>query len=397
MLRCWGRLYCGTQFIGGPGPVGSDSQILTSLISIMDKFCVFCGQRPEGKSNEHVLPQWLIQLTGDPNRVAVLGYKKEPGLPERKYSFKSFVFPSCENCNNQFAPLEEEARSVIVKMLASEPLSATDLNTLFDWFDKVRTGLWLAYFYLDENIAGILPHFYIASRVRLNDRMLLICKADCERTGLAFVGCETPCFSVAPCCFALIINNLYLLNMSFNFLFARRLGFPYPEELFVREEHTGLEGELLPGRERVMTPLLKRTFVLFGTEIYQPMFPYQVGVENLRGFYDTPYVREQSLEWGKGMGGVFIQDQDGLRRYPAEPSLGWLPRRTYERHAINEQITIETLEWQLYIQGLWPPLANVPESMRRRERTIAGVSKSFNRLMLEKIKKEGIGEAGGEA
>ena len=31
----------------------------------MDKFCVFCGNKPKGKNNEHIIPKWLIEFTGD--------------------------------------------------------------------------------------------------------------------------------------------------------------------------------------------------------------------------------------------------------------------------------------------------------------------------------------------
>lgn len=41
----------------------------------MDKFCVFCGSKPESKNKEHILPQWLLKLTGDPNREIFLGRK----------------------------------------------------------------------------------------------------------------------------------------------------------------------------------------------------------------------------------------------------------------------------------------------------------------------------------
>ena len=39
----------------------------------LPKFCVFCGKKPENKNKEHIIPQWLIKLTGDPNRKINLG------------------------------------------------------------------------------------------------------------------------------------------------------------------------------------------------------------------------------------------------------------------------------------------------------------------------------------
>jgi hypothetical protein len=42
----------------------------------MDKICVFCGEKPKSRNSEHVIPQWLIELTGNPKRIASFGYEK---------------------------------------------------------------------------------------------------------------------------------------------------------------------------------------------------------------------------------------------------------------------------------------------------------------------------------
>jgi len=34
---------------------------------MIDKFCVFCGKCPSAKTNEHILPKWLIVLIGKSN------------------------------------------------------------------------------------------------------------------------------------------------------------------------------------------------------------------------------------------------------------------------------------------------------------------------------------------
>ena len=37
------------------------------------KICVFCGKKPIEKTNEHIIPLWLIEYTGDPKRKIFLG------------------------------------------------------------------------------------------------------------------------------------------------------------------------------------------------------------------------------------------------------------------------------------------------------------------------------------
>jgi len=78
-----------------------------------EKFCVFCGQKPENKNKEHVLPKWLIKLTGKPNRQINIGlnfsdFKKDTEIKERKYSINSFTLPACEKCNTEYENLEKK-------------------------------------------------------------------------------------------------------------------------------------------------------------------------------------------------------------------------------------------------------------------------------------------------
>src|SRR6266496_645943 len=73
----------------------------------MDRKCVFCGQRPVSKTNEHVLPVWLLELTGSPKRPLQiwLPHDESVGLP-KEMAFDSLKFPACKDCNGDFANLE---------------------------------------------------------------------------------------------------------------------------------------------------------------------------------------------------------------------------------------------------------------------------------------------------
>jgi hypothetical protein len=93
------------------------------------KFCLFCGERPEGKSKEHVLPRWLIELTGEPTRIANFGLDLSQDVEaaaRRQYAFSQFQFPACAVCNGSFSTLEDKAKKIISKILASERLVAQD-------------------------------------------------------------------------------------------------------------------------------------------------------------------------------------------------------------------------------------------------------------------------------
>jgi hypothetical protein len=357
----------------------------------VDKFCVFCGEKPEQKSAEHIMPKWLIELTGNPKRKAYFGYQPEimPHPQLRTFSFDAFKFPSCASCNQKYSGLEATTKSIIEKMLVSDSLSATDINILLDWFDKVRVGLWLGFQYLDKNRAGITPKFYIEKRIGLSDRMLAIFKADTDTTGLNYIGCDLPSFTYTPSCFSIRINNLCFLNMSYNDLFSRRIGFPYPIESFAMPEQQHLS-IFTSGRNRVMVPLLRGKFTIKGTEIYQPMFRDRISDAKARKYYDTQYVRENSVVWEEGIGKIFRQDNDKLREYPVSPSKEYVPNASYELGELLLKIAIQTLEWQSYIDSLAPSLRNLPPQEKRslfhQRMWVKKLNRELIRVLLDKAR-----------
>lgn len=326
----------------------------------MRKVCVFCGERAESKTSEHVLPQWLIELTGDPKRTTEFGYQHlENGeLAKRKFSFAAFKFPACKSCNQSFAALEAETKSIVTKLVNEESLSELEFNILFDWFDKIRIGLWLGYRYLDKNAMAIEPHYYINSRIGQHDRMLLILKADDKRQGLSFVGCDTPSFALTPSCFSLRINNFCFLNMSYPDLLCRRIGFPYPLETYMMEDER-LFCRFVKGRNRIMRPVLKKVINIQGTELYQPIFAGNIGSTDntvTTKLYDTEYVRDNCISWEKGIGKVFIKNDSRLNLYSKESSKEWVPNRSYSFEDLLFDLQILTLDWQLYIDSLRPSM-----------------------------------------
>jgi hypothetical protein len=355
----------------------------------MDKICVFCGAKPKEKNTEHIIPKWLIELTGNPKRIAYFGYRHKRGEhPQRRtFSFDAFKFPSCASCNQKYSNLEAITKSIIEKILAHDALSASDINIVLDWFDKVRIGIWLGFQYLDNNPAGITPKFYIEKRISVNDRMLDIFRTDTDKKGLSFIGFDFPSFMFTPSCFSLRINGFWFLNMSYNDLFSRRIGFPYPKESYAMPDQSEL-GSYTYGRNRFMVPLLKKWLPIRGTELYQPMFRYRNTDPVSKELYETRYVRENSMIWEDGIGKVFIQDNRTIHEYPDYPSKEYLPKVTYKFSDLHLKIAIQTLEWQQYIDSLAPSLKKLPISERRgwlRQRTLVkNLNEKLSKILHEK-------------
>ena len=143
----------------------SKFSFITSALQ-QEKKCIFCGEKPKNKNKEHVVPRWLIALTGNPTREWHLGIQSsEPGKPERRFSADRYTFPACEKCNNKYSGLEAKAKESIQKLLDDNDLLGSEWDNLLDWFDKVRIGLWIGNMILNKDWPIPDPNFYIDHRL----------------------------------------------------------------------------------------------------------------------------------------------------------------------------------------------------------------------------------------
>jgi hypothetical protein len=275
----------------------------------MTRTCVFCGKPPESKTLEHVLPVWLIEMTGNPNREFNLtSFGSVIQGRRRSYAASRFAFPSCNLCNNEFSALETRAKQHVLCIQDNGQLSGQDLSELMDWLDKVRVGVWLGFRYLDGNFFGIEPRFHIKQRIRTADRALFMYRRH-YRQRLTFSCTSTPVFTYMPSVMVLTINNMILSIVSAHFLLARRMGFPYPESLTDNGTVTKVEG-YLPGRGYVMSPPLRFHVPTPQLAFYQCVFPNVHGDHELQSLYNTQYVHEHESE--RGLSKVLVQSEDKL-------------------------------------------------------------------------------------
>ena len=139
------------------------------------KRCMFCNCRLASKSGEHVLPKRLIDITGNENRKGHFGWLFTPGGPRRRLSpFTKLTVPACSDCNNKHSDLEKSASRIVGNMLQWEPICVGETDTLLDWVDKVRVGLWFAGPYLQGNPDDVNPGFGAAIRMGGADRLVVL-------------------------------------------------------------------------------------------------------------------------------------------------------------------------------------------------------------------------------
>ena len=353
-------------------------------MNTLNKVCIFCGNKPKSKSNEHVIPKWLMDHVGITDDIVRLGFDKRTGNA-REYAYKAFTFPACQECNTKFGDLETAAKPIIIRVLSKEPLAKGDLHCLLDWFDKVRIGLWLGFYYLDKNIGGISPKFHIQDRIAAQDRMLHIVHVTSNRKELSFRGCDTLSFQFTPSCFSMIINNFCFYNLSSPFLFAMRFGFPFPSVSYLREDGL-VDYRIKSGRLRITRPLLLKQFAFKGTGIYQPIYR-SVITTPFFPYYDNEYVRSRSISFNRGLGDIFLHNGQNIMSYPSEPSMLWIPLASYERQSMNPGISIDTIEQQLNIEAQLPSPEKLPMSHQKEWENTLKNTRRFSRKLISILKK----------
>jgi len=349
------------------------------------KHCVFCGQKPQDKSKEHVIPRWLIELTGDPSRSANFGFSKDVKnkvLSQRTFAFDKFTFQACSKCNQKFSSLEAKAKQTINLVLSANSISVLALSEMFDWFDKVRIGLWLGMRLLDKDIANVQPNFHIETRIGQHDRLLIIEKSDFDGERLNFVATDTLNFALTPSAFMLIINNYHFTNISTMSLCARRLGFPFVSEAKVHPERDEIEVDIIPGRERVMHPVLRRAISEKGKRIYQPMFRAGLA-QGASEIYDCDYVRQHSIDFAQGVGNIFADAEGHINEFRMSDSINLDPDQIQPYERLNILSGINILEWQLWLHKHLPSMELLSKEQRRYVRTRFGGANRLNRVLIQ--------------
>ncbi len=272
-----------------------------------EKFCIFCGGKPEKKNKEHVIPQWLIRMTGREKKDVFTDFPSD----YKHLSFMNFTFPACEKCNSKYSELEALTQKIMEKVLSGGAISGAEANVLMDWFDKVRIGLWLTWMCYDPELkADVQPHFFIDSRIGTCDRLLNIRKlnlSDKENKGILFMGTNNTWFTYCPSAFSMVINDYYFLNASTNNLVSPHLGFPIMREAEMFDEDKGLfHASLEYGRQKIINPVVKG-FIPHAESVtfFQPMYHEIAPLieDNSAG----QYIVNHSYDSAKGIGGVFFQ------------------------------------------------------------------------------------------
>ncbi len=238
------------------------------------RLCIFCGQKPNTKTREHVVPYWLLEMTGDPLRVVTLGQNYDKHKEPIRYSWSSFVAPACDACNNKYAELEGQVKPSVEALQRREALPVSAYIDLLDWLDKVRIGVWLTRHMIENHPIEITPNFHISSRIAEKDRMLALYVFESENNGINLFGSDSLIFNEMPSCFGCRINDLLLLNVSLDFFCSRGCGLPHPNSMKVLmggENYGKLKLEEFSYAAEIINPITNLELFKPVVWLYQPI------------------------------------------------------------------------------------------------------------------------------
>lgn len=345
------------------------------------KFCVFCGGVPTAKNREHIIPRWLLELTGGVrNRKPYFGRQwSSQGLEKRSYSWDSFTFPACEVCNTRWAGLEADVLRIVRRMNEGAALAATDLYKFLDWMDKVRIGLWLAMIYLNNNYRAVIPQFHIDDRVGTQDRALLIYESREAVKGIGMAGVDSPIFHTMPSAFYFVANQWHFISLSKPFLLAERFGWPVLRNVKMKDADTdGFSADIEAGSAEIAQHILDSLPGFKGTALFQPI-AHPAGRDDEA--YATAHVTAASQPNRRAVGKVFIGNAPASPYLEAE-STGWRPAEQYPFKELMPSLSSWTaaLQEKLYLD--MPDYSHFAEGDRKRRDTeIEGIVK-IHRMMV---------------
>jgi len=284
------------------------------------RLCVFCGQKTNAKTREHVVPYWLLKLTGDPRRVVTFGQNYDKDKEPIRYSWSNFVTPACNACNDQYANLEGQVKPIIEALQRREALPVSAYIYLLDWLDKVRIGVWLARHMIENSPIEITPNFHISSRIAEKDRMLALYVFDSGNKGINLFGSDSLIFNDMPSCYGLRINDILLLNISSDFFCSRGCGLPYPNSMkqLMGGENSGmLKLEEFSYAAEITNPITNLKLFKPALWLYQPIkMPssdpvFKAGYYGHTNQFDSRII-ERTLSGNERQGALFRQYEDRI-------------------------------------------------------------------------------------
>lgn len=296
-------------------------------------------------------------MTGNPHREVSLGRNwNSEELEVRKYNFSSYTFPACKSCNDQYGVMESKVKPIILRIDAGFPINRSESELLLDWFDKVRTGLWLASFYLNKNWRGIEPSFYINQRVGQKDRCLFLYKSADTLSGLSILGVDTPIFDSMPSIFGMRIEGMFFVSISTDMLLHKSFGLPVIKD---KTAIVGRDGHFISfekGSEKITeSELMTKFFPPTSTAFYQPILSLEVrSPQNNEDEFTSDYCK-QLFSCENHRGPLFLSSQaEFYSEFNCNYQRFLSPKKVFSNNYLSAELSccIADLQRELYNENV---------------------------------------------
>jgi hypothetical protein len=217
---------------------------------LREKLCHYCGKDCKNLTREHFLPQKLMDITGDKNRVTNL--VRLPNGREVTDNLPKMYLWACKECHDEINRIsDDEGIRAVEAILAGGKVSVPSIKALLNLFDKMRTGYWIYYHKMkweepevDVESDWLSRIFPIKDRIGSRDRSLYVAKAPRGSKGLTTFGVCLPIFDYTPCSFAVSINDYLFVSSSAPFFLHKNFGMTCPKNQTI--DPTGIVGFEIP-------------------------------------------------------------------------------------------------------------------------------------------------------
>ena len=166
------------------------------------------------------------------------------------------------------------------------------------------------------------------------------------------------------------------------YLLHRRLGFPFPKEMYLQPDDERVEAYFSSGRNRIMRPLLRKEIIRDGAVFYQPMFRNGL-IDGHISQYDNDYVRSHSLNFNDGVGNIFQEESGAIFERKSGHLFSIKPRTTQEDEKLFIKSAINTYKWQNWLVQFLPKTDRLTSNQRKRVQRRFGAGIKFNKMLIK--------------
>ena len=122
---------------------------------------------------------------------------------------------------------------------------------------------------------------------------------------------------------------------------------------------------IVKGKNRILYPIIRKSYDKKCTEIYQPIFSLRDSLPNLEKDYNNAHVHSLSQNYKKGIGKILIEENNKIFEYPLEKSKKWIPSFEWDGYGFMKMIEKQVLDFQIYFINRGPKYGDISSKKKK--------------------------------